>query len=118
GIVQNLEAPVLVLKDDGHFIGVAFLQEGRNVNAFSLCLEGQVKVMAANEPLLFHPLERCLNHAAEGLVGKRLITDVVLGHEIDASRNLELETTDRFETNERVGSFCCPVLPEPRLLMF
>src|SRR5262249_36179652 len=79
-VVLHLQAPELVLKDDCHFVGVALLQEGRDVHAWIMGLERQIEMMPSDKPLLFGTLERLLDDRTQSAVRKRLVADVVFCH--------------------------------------
>ena len=77
------QVPVLVLQDDRHLVGILAEQVRRSGHAGRVGLEGDVEVVRARQALRRGgALQGRLDHAAQGVLGHRLIAHLVLGRGI------------------------------------
>ena len=138
-------APELMLKDDGHLLRILLHKEVRDLHAWKSRTKRQAEMMRSDQPMLLDMLQRATYHAAERRVGQRLVADIspsswnplaainprLSGRDCKSihqnfvivrganNGSRKRRNAERFHyiclRGWKVGSFCCPVLPEPRL---
>ena len=79
-IFGDLQTPELVLKHDGHFIGILLNQKIGNVDAGKFGLEGEIEMMRTDKPLFRDAAQRLAHDGTQRVVRQSLIPDVVLAH--------------------------------------
>ena len=79
-VIARLQTPEFVLQNDGDFFGILRAQEIGQFDAGKMRLEGDEKMVAADQALLLHLVQRLAHHGTQRGVGKLLIPNEILGH--------------------------------------
>ena len=77
----DLQIPELVLQDDRHLVGILLAQAIRHAHAGARGIERDVEMMVARQALLGGVGQHLAHDAAQGLLGQKIVTDVV-GHDV------------------------------------
>ena len=105
-----------VLQDDRHLLRVAGLEMARDRHAGMVGAEGDVEVMAAGQALLGDHRERVLDHAPQRALDELAVVEGAGRRAGADGRNLEAAAGGtRPAPQGKLGGFCCPVPPGPRL---
>src|SRR5690606_4567466 len=107
GVFLELQSEELVLKDDRHLFGIGLTQALRQRDAGMSRTEGDVEMMIARHTVASDPGEDRADDAAKGILNDLFVSQQILAHTLSAKP----------AAGARVGGFCCPVPPEPRLLL-
>jgi hypothetical protein len=85
--VADLQVPVLELDHDGHLLGIFFAQARRDAHARRSRQEGDEEVMVAGQASPRHLGQDLAHDAAQRLLGKNVVADVVFGHSVGGPVN-------------------------------
>ena len=76
----DLQAPVLMLQDDGHFLRVLLAQAVGNSNAGGIGVKRDIEVMLAGEAGFLDPFQREPHDAAKSVLGQQVVPHLIFGH--------------------------------------
>src|SRR5690606_12728480 len=94
-----------VLKDDGHLLRILRAQPVRDAHAHRARVEGDVEMMISRQALFGRLGQYAAHHAAQGLLGQKIVADVVGHADVgDACARLESADARAFPGEVETGS--------------
>jgi hypothetical protein len=80
-LVRHRQVPELILEDDGHLLRILLLEPLGDGNAVGDGIEGDVEMVLAREPVALDLGQHVTNHAAQGGLSEKVVSQFVVCHE-------------------------------------